>query len=172
MVVPSSKPPATGHQTDVEEHNSNKCHSTTWKSQWLPNKSQILSITFRALHSLGLASLGILVSCPHEAILWSHHTSLFISLGYVRLFHISVLLNIWFPLPEHCSTPSPVPNSHCLLRPYSDSFPWVKTSPNSLQQSLLPFTTLPEDHVHSPLQPWLHRLSLFVCLSSWDLWDS
>lgn len=69
--------------------------------------------------------------------------------GICRLFHISVPLNIRFPLPEHCSTRSSVPNSHCLLRPYSDPFPWVKTSPNSLQQSLLSITTLPEHHVHT-----------------------
>lgn len=145
------------------------CHSITWKHPWLPNSSQLLSTTFQTLCSLG-ASLGILISCSHEGILWSCHLRLSHQpLWYDRLFYISMLLNIQFLLPEYCSILSPETNSQHLLRFYSSCIPWAKTSLNSFRQSLLlPHYALVASCTQppTPLITWI--TIIFIGLSSWD----
>ena len=167
---PPAKPPATGHQSDVEKYSSNSVTPPPESNSGLPTSPSFSAPHFRPFAPRGRLPLVSLSPFPwrHPVVLPSQTAHQ--PLGYVRLFHISVLLNIRFPLPEYCSTRSPVPNSHHLLRLYLNSTPWMKTSLNSLRQSLLPLHSAP---IASWTQPFTTLIILIVIIfirlsSSWD----
>lgn len=122
-------PPATGRKSDAGKCNSNSVTLSPESISGFLTNSSFWTPTFRPLAHFPWY-LCLLLPQRYSVALPPHQ-----SVGYVRLFHISMSLNIAIPsswmLFHPCSL-SPLPNFHHLLRRYLNSIPWEKSSPNPL----------------------------------------